>query len=158
MVAKFSEPNTHRMQLRCMTTDDLPVVAEIDQRAYSHPWTLGIFKDCLNAGYGALVLCQNDTVIGYGLVTTAVDESHLLNVCIDPSHQGHGHGRYLTKKLMELGRMQGGTRMFLEVRESNLAAIMLYRSMGFNTIATRKDYYPAHDGREHAIIMQISLV
>jgi len=47
--------------------------------------------------------------------------------------------------------------LLLEVRPSNHTAIQLYHSVGFNEIGVRKDYYPAHNGREDALILALHL-
>jgi ribosomal-protein-alanine N-acetyltransferase len=44
-------------------------------------------------------------------------------------------------------------KIFLEVRESNSPAIQLYVKKGFDLISRRKNYYPADNGREDALIM-----
>ena len=47
--------------------------------------------------------------------------------------------------------------MFLEVRPSNISAITLYESIGFNEMGVRPGYYPAQKGRENAILMGVAL-
>ena len=143
--------------LRPMREDDLDVVLAIEQRAYPFPWTRGIFRDCLRADYPAWVLVEDGLVIGYGVLSLAADEAHVLNVCAAPEVQGRGHGRRLLRSLLQLARGRGAHRVFLEVRPSNAAAIALYHDEGFNEIGRRPRYYPAHDGREDAIVMAMEL-
>ena len=139
--------------LRPMRDDDLDAVLDIELRAYPFPWTRGIFQDCLRADYPAWVLQRDGGIIGYGLLSLAADEAHVLNVCTDPSLQGQGHGRRLLRALLLLAQGRGAQRVFLEVRPSNLAAIALYHAEGFNEIGRRPRYYPAKGGREDAIVM-----
>ena len=143
--------------LRPMREDDLDVVLAIEQRAYPFPWTRGIFRDCLRADYPAWVLVEDGEVIGYGVLSLAADEAHVLNVCAAPEVQGRGHGRRLLRALLQLARGRGAQRVFLEVRPSNAAAIALYHDEGFNEIGRRPRYYPAADGREDAIVMAMEL-
>lgn len=144
--------------LRPMRDGDLDAVMAIEQRAYPFPWTRGIFRDCLKAGYPAWVMVEHGLVIGYGLISIAADEAHILNVCVTPERQGRGLGRYLLRALVkQAGDLRAG-RVFLEVRPSNLGAIRLYHSEGFNEIGRRPRYYPARDGREDALVMAIELV
>ena len=86
-------------------------------------------------------------------LSIAAGEAHVLNVCVDPDLQGHGHGRRLFRALIDIGRKLGAQRVFLEVRPSNPAAVALYHDEGFNEIGRRPRYYPAHNGREDAIVM-----
>ena len=78
-------------QMRPMQQADIEVVDAIEQRAYEFPWTAGIFRDCLKSGHQAWVLDCRAGIIGYGVLSCAAGEAHLLNICIAPEHQGHGH-------------------------------------------------------------------
>ena len=144
--------------LRPMREDDLEAVIAIETRAYPFPWTRGIFRDCLLAAYPAWVLHEHGLVVGYGVVSLAADEAHILNVCIAPERQGRGHGRRLLRALVDFARDSGAARVFLEVRPSNPHAIALYHDEGFNEIGRRPRYYPSHDGREDALVMAMELV
>jgi len=143
--------------LRPMREDDLDTVIAIEQRAYPFPWTRGILRDCLRADYPAWVLLQGEAVIGYGVLSIAADEAHILNICTAPEAQGRGHGRRLLRSLLQIARGRGVRRMFLEVRPSNPHAIALYHDEGFNEIGRRPRYYPAKDGREDALVMAMEL-
>lgn len=144
---------------RRLHEDDLDAVMPIEQRAYPFPWSRGIFADCLRAGYPGLVLEHDGIIVGYGLVSIAADEAHVLNVCVDPLCQSRGWGRLLLRQLVELARRHGARRVFLEVRPSNTPAVALYHSEGFNEIGRRPRYYPAADnGREDALVMAMELV
>jgi ribosomal-protein-alanine N-acetyltransferase len=144
--------------LRPMRESDLEEVMAIELRAYPFPWTRGIFRDCLVAGYPAWLLLERGLPIGYGVVSVAVDEAHVLNVCVAPERQGRGLGRYLLRALVQAARERRAERVFLEVRPSNPHAIALYHSEGFNEIGRRPRYYPSQDGREDAIVMAIELI
>ena len=158
MSAVAPADRTDPARLRPMREDDLDAVLAIERRAYAFPWTLGIFRDCLRAGYPAWVLEQDAAVIGYGVLSVAADEAHVLNVCAAPEVQGRGHGRRLLRALVQQARGRGAHRLFLEVRPSNPHAMALYHDEGFNEIGRRPRYYPAHDGREDAIVMARELL
>ncbi|WP_242109769.1 ribosomal protein S18-alanine N-acetyltransferase [Luteimonas aquatica] len=144
--------------LRPMREADLDAVMEIERRAYPFPWTPGIFRDCLRADYPAWVLLGSDGIIGYGVLSVAADEAHVLNVCVDPLRHGRGHGRRLLRALVKIAHGLGARRVFLEVRPSNPYAIALYHDEGFNEIGRRPRYYPARQGREDAIVMAKELL
>ena len=154
MVAILKEPYP---VVRPMRQDDLDQVVAIEIVAYEYPWTLGIFRDCLRAGYECWVLVLRNEVIGYAVLSVAAAEAHLLNVCIARKHQGGGHGARLVRRMIDLARWHHAQRMFLEVRPSNTRAITLYDRIGFNEIGRRPNYYPAKRGREDAIVMAIEL-
>jgi ribosomal-protein-alanine N-acetyltransferase len=144
--------------LRAMRETDLDAVAALELQAYEFPWTFGIFRDCLRAGYGCWVLDQAGSVIGYAILSVAAGEAHVLNVCVAPLAQGSGHGRRLMKRLLDIARWHRAERVFLEVRPSNARAIALYHDMGFNEIGRRPNYYPARSGREDALVLAIELL
>jgi len=143
--------------LRPMREEDLDAVLEIELRAYPFPWTRGIFHDCLRADYPAQVLQREGVIIGYGMLSIAADEAHVLNVCAAPEEQGQGHGRRLLRALLQLARGRRVQHVFLEVRPSNVVAITLYHAEGFNEIGRRPRYYPAKHGREDALVMALEL-
>jgi ribosomal-protein-alanine N-acetyltransferase len=146
-----------RPRMRPMRVEDLESVMDVERRAYPYPWSIGIFRDCLFAGYPAWVLLEGDIFIGHGVLSVAADEAHLLNVCVDPARQGRGYGRALLRAMVQAARGRGARRVFLEVRPSNPAAVALYQDEGFNEIGRRPRYYPADSGREDAIVMAMEL-
>jgi ribosomal-protein-alanine N-acetyltransferase len=141
-----------------MQAQDLFHVVAIEQAAYPFPWTLGIFQDCLRVGYCCWLAELEQTVVGYGVMSVVVDESHILNICIHPQWQGKGLGRKLIQRLLKLARQHGAETAFLEVRESNRVAVAFYEKLGFVQIGRRRDYYPAPaDSREDALVMSLEL-
>lgn len=146
------------VRLRMMREADLDAVFAVEIRAYPFPWTRKIFLDCLLASYPAWVFEQEGRILGYGLVSIAADEGHVLNVCTAPEAQGQGLGRRMLRTLIQSARTRGAQRLFLEVRPSNRHAIALYHDEGFNEIGRRPRYYPAAHGREDAIVMAIELL
>lgn len=145
-------------EMRPLRAEEIPQVAALEARAYEFPWSEGIFRDCLRAGYNCWALVREDGIIGYGVLSVAAGEAHVLNVCVSPDAQGHGHGRRLMRRLIDLARWHRAERVFLEVRPSNPRAIQLYHSLGFNEIGRRPNYYPAAKGREDAIVMALELL
>lgn len=145
-------------QLRPMHEYDLEAVAQIEQQNYAFPWTFGIFRDCVRAGYGCLVLERDGEVIGYGIVSVAAGEAHVLNVSVSADAQGKGYGRRMMRRLIDIARWHRASRVYLEVRPSNARAIALYHDLGFNEIGRRPGYYPASKGREDALVMALELL
>ncbi|MGA9335860.1 MAG: ribosomal protein S18-alanine N-acetyltransferase [Rudaea sp.] len=145
-------------QLRQMCLDDLEQIVAIELANYEYPWTLGIFRDCLRAGYQSWVLTNAPEIVGYGILSVAAGEAHVLNVCVDRDQHGQGYGRRLMQRLIELARWHRAERIFLEVRPTNKHAIALYDDLGFNEIGKRPNYYPTKRGREDAVVMAMELL
>ena len=151
--AKDMSEQDAEVSLRTMTYADLRQVMDVEEQAYSHPWTVGIFRDCIRVGYNCWVATADDTIIGYGIVMLAAGEAHVLNLCVSPSFQGRGIGRKLLQHLSRRAQMADIDMILLEVRRSNQIAIDLYHSEGFHELGVRKNYYPGDQGREDAIIL-----
>ncbi len=130
-----------------MIVDDLPGVLAIERRAYDHPWSEGIFRDCLRGGYRCRVGERGGRLFGHAVLSIAAGEAHLLNLCIDPAHQRRGFGRWLLRRMIDEARAAHAETLFLEVRVSNKPAIRLYLAHGFNEVGVRVGYYPAGEGR-----------
>ncbi|RZA14126.1 MAG: ribosomal-protein-alanine N-acetyltransferase [Lysobacteraceae bacterium] len=142
-----------------MREADLDEVMQVEVRAYPFPWTRGIFRDCLHANYPMWVQEDVRGIVGYGVLSIAVEEAHVLNLCTSPDHEGQGLGRRMLQALLRIARAYGTQRVFLEVRPSNPRAIALYQATGFNEIGRRPRYYPAaNNGREDAIVMAMELL
>ena len=144
-------------RLQRMQESDLSEVMAIEGAIYSHPWTRGNFSDSLRAGYQCWTWRVGDELLGYFVLLVAAGEGHLLNLSVASVRQRAGHGSALLREAMRLARSRGALHIFLEVRPSNLAAKALYDRFGFSEVAVRPNYYPAHEGREDALVLSLAL-
>lgn len=143
---------------RPMKQGDLEDVLLTENAAYPFPWTRGIFLDCLRVGYYCVVVEVDGQMVGHGVMSVAVGECHLLNLCVHPDYQGQGIGTSLIHYLLEVAHWKHARIAFLEVRLSNEKAFRLYTHLGFQEIGLRRNYYPAHgDQREDARILTMDL-
>lgn len=142
---------------RMMVEHDLGAVLAIEKESYEFPWSEGIFHDCMRFGYSSWVTEIDGLIVAYAVMSIAVQECHILNICVNPELQGNGIGRRFLHELLLIAKARKTDTVFLEVRPSNIQAISLYFSEGFNEIGTRRDYYPAKFGREDAVILAKSL-
>ncbi len=155
MIMPIAEPPT---TIRDMEHDDLPTVSDIERRSYEFPWSHGVFRDCLLAGYQSIVLVREDRVAGYGILSVAAGEAHILNLCVEPAYRALGYGEKLLDEMLFRARSASVREIFLEVRPSNEKAIALYRKKGFHQVANRPAYYQANQGREDAAVLAKKLV
>ena len=136
-----------------MGHDDLSMVSDIERRSYEFPWSHGVFRDCLLAGYHCVVLERDGRVAGYGILSIAAGEAHILNLCIDPNYRSLGYGEQVLDAILARSRAANVREIFLEVRPSNGTALALYRKKGFHSVARRPAYYQASEGREDAAVL-----
>ena len=150
MITPIREIPVH---IRTMVHDDLVVVSDIERRSYEFPWSHGVFRDCLLAGYSCIVVERGELVVGYGILSMAAGEAHILNLCVDSNYQQLGFGERLLDEVLMRARGAEINEIFLEVRPSNESAISLYQKKGFRQIAYRPAYYQARKGREDAAVL-----
>jgi ribosomal-protein-alanine N-acetyltransferase len=104
-----------------------------------------------------MLLGERRDLIAYSIVMIAIDDAHLLNLSVARAYQRSGHGWRMLEWMAQRAREYGARSMLLEVRPSNVDALRLYARYGFARIGVRRGYYPAHGGREDAIVMRIAL-
>ncbi|STW48927.1 ribosomal-protein-S18p-alanine acetyltransferase [Klebsiella pneumoniae] len=94
----------------------------------------------------------------FAITQVVLDEATLFNIAVDPAYQRPrpGASRCWSMSLMK-SKNSAVVTLWLEVRASNVAAIALYESVGFNEATIRRNYYPTADGREDAIIMALPI-
>jgi ribosomal-protein-alanine N-acetyltransferase len=146
------------VQTRPMHHEDLAHVSDIERRSYDFPWSHGVFRDCLLAGYQCIVLERDGELIGYAILSVAAGEAHILNLCVKPEFRSHGYGERLLDDILLRARTSSVREIFLEVRPSNTNALALYKKKGFYKVANRPAYYQAHDGREDAAVLAKKLI
>jgi ribosomal-protein-alanine N-acetyltransferase len=160
VVKPTHEPEAERFAP--MLLSDLDEVLRIETAVYPFPWTRGNFEDGLRAGYCAWTLRGlpaggRTPMIAYAVVMIVIDEAHLLNLSVATDWQRAGYGWRMLEWMAQQSRDHGARTMLLEVRPSNRPAQQLYERYGFERIGIRRGYYPAHGGREDALVMRIAL-
>ena len=150
MAARTPEP-------RGLTEADLSRVVEIERHTFSDPWSRNAFLETMARDEVRGFALEDDRglLVGYGLCVIAADEGEILNLAVDPGCRRSGLGRQLVGTMLDWLRKAGAGRVYLEVRQSNLPAIGLYRSLGFETMGSRRGYY-THP-REDAVTMGLDV-
>jgi len=149
--------------IRAMQQKDVKAVMAIEEVVCEFPWTYSIYSDCIKVGYSCWVIeddleGEGGEVVGYGLLSIAANEAHILNLCIKPNKQRLGLGNRMMLHLIEQAKKLHAISVYLEVRLSNQGAFELYKKLGFSIIGHRKDYYPALNGREDALVLELSFI
>ena len=111
--------------IRAMKHEDLAHVSDIERRSYDFPWSHGVFRDCMLAGYRCIVLERDGDVTGYGILSVAAGEAHILNLCIEPDYRSHGYGERLLDEILFRARTSSVREILLEVRPTNENAMAL---------------------------------
>ena len=148
-----------------MTVDEMPMVTfeplqetvlddvlDIEKVSFPEPWSRRLFQQEIRHDSSVFIVMKaSDKIVGYGGFWQVLDEAHITNLAIVPERRRIGLGSVLLGRLLEMAHEKGTRRATLEVRETNVAAINLYRKFGFEAVAVRKNYYAKT--HEDAIIM-----
>lgn len=146
--------------LRPAVEGDLVDVVRIERASFADPWTEESFRRLL-PGQPAIFLVAvsspDSAVAGYAIAFSVGEDAEVLNVAVDPGFRGKGlAGQMLDAVVIELSA-RGVRTAFLEVRESNRAALALYGSRGFTEIGRRHRYYrrPVEDALVMRRILEV---
>ncbi|MBB1198908.1 ribosomal-protein-alanine N-acetyltransferase [Enterobacteriaceae bacterium 89] len=140
-----------------LSQTDLPRAWQIEQRAHAFPWSEQTLASNQGERYLNLQLTVDGEMAAFAITQIVLDEATLFNIAVDPAWQRRGLGRELLEQVIDEVEKRGVVTLWLEVRASNVAAIALYESLGFNEATIRRNYYPTAEGREDAIIMALPI-
>jgi ribosomal-protein-alanine N-acetyltransferase len=141
--------------LRKMILDDVEQVIAIDQLSFSLPWPTSSFRYELteNKASRCWVAELDDRVVGMLVGWLIVDEIHIASIATHPDFRKQGIGEKLLLLALRSAKEEGAVTSFLEVRENNAAALMMYRKFGYVESGRRAGYYK--DNGEDAILMNL---
>ena len=135
--------------------DDIGAILELERTGFAseEQWSPNAWTEELVAPdrYVLARLDREGRVVGVATFSCVGEMADLNRVIVHPDARGQGIGASLVRAGLEWANAVGGRRMLLEVSPDNEAAVALYRSLGFESISTRQDYYGP--GR-HALVME----
>lgn len=138
--------------IRKVTPMDIDAIMHIEVESFTLPWSRESYLGELKNNFATyLVGDYEGEVIGYGGIWVVFEEAHITNVAVAPEYRKAGVGRALMEELERAARSKAAHRIVLEVRPSNIAALALYRGLGYITSGLRKEYYS--DNNEDALLM-----
>jgi ribosomal-protein-alanine N-acetyltransferase len=143
---------TRGTSLRAFEPRDAEVVEKIlSQSPEAAAWSLNSLAQLSRRGELGWVVECSGAVAGFIVVRAVVAEAEILNLCVDPAKRCRGNATALLQKALEELAKLRVHRLFLEVRESNRAAISFYEKHGFLETGLRAKYY--RDPDEAAVLM-----
>jgi ribosomal-protein-alanine N-acetyltransferase len=139
------------IDVRSMRAADVDVVAAIESEAFSSPWSRQTFLDLISRPNLELLVMEHGSlgIVGYAVLWCILEQGELANLAIVPHLRGQGLGTRLLAHTLEIAKGRGVEVVYLEVRESNAAALALYTRFGFTQVGLRRGYYdhPKEDAR-----------
>ncbi len=135
-----------------MQKKDSEEVYRLQKKCFSIPWSKKSLEDMFQVeGYHNFVARKQGAIRGYIGMKAVCGEADITNVAVDPLTRRQGVGAQLLQRLLTTAKEEEIRSVFLEVRESNQAAIQLYEQAGFRKIGQRKAYYD--QPKEDALLM-----
>jgi len=147
------------MRLRPGTPEDIPSLIGLERQSVSAAhWSDDSYRQVFEQGIAVrIVLVVDDGPIrGFLIARITNEECELENIVVASNSQRCGLGSKLMQELIAVARAQGATRVFLEVRESNVAARSLYEKCGFMISGQRKSYFanPVEDAALYTLTLE----
>lgn len=142
------------LEIHEVTEEDLPDIERLEQKIFPDPWSRKGLLDTWNQAH-ALILgaWQSEVLVGYLIFYYVLDEGEIARIAVEETRRCKGVAGRMVKELFSCCEQYGITKIMLDVRESNSAAIRFYRSHGFAEDGIRKKYY--ENPTENAILMSL---
>ncbi|WP_455477162.1 ribosomal protein S18-alanine N-acetyltransferase [Bartonella sp. B41] len=138
--------------------DDGALLYEIHRYCFIPFWEKQVFDNFLTDhftfGYKVYLVNEPKKILGFCLYRLIIDEAEIITIAVHPHCRGQGIGRLLIKRTLHHLHRKRVIKLFLEVEETNLSALNLYRHFKFQKIAKRPAYYQSKNSRTNAIVMQ----
>lgn len=140
--------------VRAATAADVDAVHAIEVASFPTPWSRSSFRDLVVSDVASLVVAigSDGRVAGFAVLFVAADEAELANLAVASHARRRGVAARLVEEALTRAEAAGARQVFLEVRESNVAARALYAARGFAEVGRRRAYYRTPD--EDALVLR----
>lgn len=140
-------------QVRLLEPSDLDDLVELERTCFAYHWTRDQFLIGLEqGGYIVLGIRIDGQLVAYMAFSLIADEMEILNLAVHPDYRKKRLGSALMDRAFAICRTKGVSKSFLDVKESNIPAIAMYRKYGYEQFGVRKRYYP--DTKEDALLFR----
>ena len=137
----------------CMTASHVSQVAELEKACFHTPWSENaIAGELVNPLSLWIVALDDCRVVGYVGSQSVLGEADMMNLAVNDKYRRQGIGGGLVETLICRLKEKGVNKLTLEVRKSNVSAILLYSALGFTQVGCRLNYYA--NPKEDALILR----
>ena len=141
------------MNFDAVKAEDIDEMLKIEKKSFASHWSSQTFADEFSSGNGHYTaLKDGGRILGYSGFRYVLDEGHITTLAVSPRFRKKGIGTKLIAQLIADAKAKGLKKLYLEVRQSNVAAQKIYKKLGFKILDRRREYYQ-HPG-EDALVMQ----
>lgn len=144
------------LQIRPASLADVAALAELERVCFSDPWTAAAIRETIQYETARTFVAQDSVgIVGFAMARISGEEGEILDLAVLPGKRRRGIGSLLLAAVGKSVQEEGVRELFLEVRESNAAAIGLYQSHGFRPVGLRPRYY--RNPPEDALVLRAAL-
>ena len=145
------------IRLLLLTEERLSEVAEVERACFSTPWSEASLRMLLEEQNVAFLAEIDGKTVGYGGMQCILDEGQITDIAVLPEYRRRGIAAMILSRLIQYAREKALSVIFLEVRESNLPALSLYRDrFGFEVLGVRRGFYssPKEDAYNMRLLLE----
>lgn len=139
------------MKIRALDKTDIPFLVSA-RESFPDAWDEKMLLSAFNAGNFFGFIAEDGAPAGFITYSVNIDTADLQDLFVAEYHRKKGVGLALVSAFILDAKSRGLKKLFLEVRESNIPAVNLYKKSGFTQISTRKKYYP--DGENASVFVK----
>jgi len=144
------------VQVRWMVRRDFAQVLTIEESCFEFPWTAEEFLQCLQQpNCLGMVAEYEERIVGFVIYETPKNRLFVSNIAVVPEFQRHGIARQMIQKLVTKMIHQRRQKITIEIRETNLPALLCFRALGFKSTNILKNFYDEQS--EDAYVLQYRL-
>ena len=141
------------VQVRWMVRRDFDKVLAIEEECFEFPWTEQEFRQCLQQPNCLGMVAEHEgRIVGFVIYETPKNRIFVTNIAVDPKFQRHGIARQMIQKLVTKMICQQRHKIGIEIRETNLSALLCFRALGFRAATILKNFY--ENQSEDAYVLQ----
>jgi ribosomal-protein-alanine N-acetyltransferase len=143
-------------RIRAAEPSDVPGMLEVERSSFGDPWSSRAIREAMQSETSQAYVAESDgRLLGFVLARTSGPEAEILDVAVLPGVRRRGVARSLLRAVRDAVQRLGVEEIYLEVRESNRAAISLYEGEGYRTVGMRHRYY--RNPLENALVLRVAL-
>lgn len=144
------------IDVREIEEKDIEQVHELEKRCFSDAWSITGIRESLKQRHTVLLgAWLNGKLSGYVIAYFSIDDCEIARIAVDELCRRKGASLRLLEELKRICRGKRVEKLMLDVRESNEAAVRLYRKFGFTEDGIRKDFY--EKPQENAVLMSAAI-
>lgn len=145
------------IEFEVLSKDNIDEVWRLEQKCFDDPWTKKMFESEIDNRVSVYIVARDketERVVGFGGVWTVLDCADITDIAVDAEYRRCGLGAEIMRLIIRICAERGVKTVNLEVKTTNVAAIALYKKMGFKQCGLRKKYY---HNRDDAMLMALEI-